>query len=214
MQATIDLTQFYNPSDPREKIRAPFSDEQFTYATDGHIIIRVPRIPEITVPGGTTFPQWQSMPWDHDSLTDWKPLSVEIPEGQRVDCKSCDGTGKIITCQDCDGDGEVEYQYESLGGKTYDYDLECPVCEGRGKMNGDGERCEDCNGQGYRIEAVPVKIGAIGLSISNQLLQRVKDLPGLEIAVKGRIEDMPPVRFRFDGGCGIIMPMRDQGSYA
>ena len=58
-----------------------------------------------------------------------------------------------------------------------------------------------------------VKVAEIGLSISNHLLQRVRDLPGIMIAVKGRVDDMPPVRFRFDGGCGLIMPMRDQGKF-
>lgn len=81
-------------------------------------------------------------------------------------------------------------------------------------MNGDGTRCEDCGGQGFTIENVPVKVAGIGLSISNHLLRRVRDLPGIMIAVKGRVDDLPPVRFKFDGGDGLIMPMRDQSTYA
>lgn len=216
MQTAIDLTQFCNANDPREFIRTPFSDDQYTYATDGHIIIRVPRIPEITVPGGTTLPQWKQMPWDHDTLTEWHPLPSEIPNSRQVECKSCDGTGKVITCEDCDGDGEVEYTYDSLSGKTYDADLECPVCDGRGKMNGNGERCEDCDGHGHRFEAVAVKVESFGLYVSNQLLQRVKDFPGIVIAIKGPVtpNDLPPIRFRFSEGVGIIMPMRGPNNYA
>ena len=212
MQTLIDITQFCNINDAREFIRTPFSDEQYTYATDGHIIIRVARIPEIVNPGGTILPQWKSMPWDHETLSDWHPIPNEIPDGKRVECKSCEGTGKVITCPDCDGDGEVEYTYDSTSGKTYDADIECPVCEGRGKMNGNGEHCEDCNGQGHRIEPVAVKVESIGLYVSNHLLQRVKDLPGIMIAIKGPItplDPLPPIRFRFDGGDGIIMPMRE-----
>ena len=212
MQTVIDLRIFCNHDDRREALKSPFSDEKFTYATDGHICIRVPRIAEIPESeGGVSLLKY--LKFDHSEMTDWKPLSVEIPDVKRVSCKSCKGSGKVITCQDCDGDGEVEYTYDSLSGKTYDADMECPVCDGRGKLNGDGDHCEDCAGQGYHIEPVPVKL-EIGLSISNHLLQRVKDLPGIMIAVQGRIDDMPPVRFRFDGGCGLIMPMRDQGSYA
>ncbi|HAR45674.1 MAG TPA: hypothetical protein DCS42_12300 [Nitrospiraceae bacterium] len=159
-------------------------------------------------------PEWKQIPWDHDTLTEWHPLPTEIPNSRQIECKSCDGTGKVITCEDCAGDGEVEYTYESLSGKTYDADLECPVCEGRGKINGNGERCEVCEGQGFTIENVPVKVLAIGLSISNHLLRRVRDLPGIMISVKGRVDDLPPVRFRFDGGDGLIMPMRDKVAFA
>ena len=207
MQTAIDLRIFCNPDDRREALKSPFSDENYTYAADGHICIRVPRIPEIPEnEGGVRLLKY--LKFDHAEMTDWKPIQTEIPEGKRVDCMSCHGTGKVLICEDCDGDGEVEYEFFSKSGKSYDLDHECPVCEGRGKMNGDGTRCEDCAGQGFTIKNVPVKVTEIGLSISNHLLQRVRDLPGLEIAVKGRVDDMPPVRFRFDGGCGLIMPMR------
>ena len=43
----IDLTPFYDKNDIRSSIAAPFSDAEHTYATDGCIVIRVPRRLEV-----------------------------------------------------------------------------------------------------------------------------------------------------------------------
>lgn len=212
MQTAIDITQFCNAHDPRTSLRQPWTLGEYTYASDGHSIIRVPRIADITGEGVSII----HLPWDHDSITEWHPVPSDIPDSRRVECKSCEGTGKIITCEDCNGDGEVQYEYSSLSGKTYDADIECPVCEGRGKMNGDGERCEDCDGHGYSFESVAVKVEYLGLYVSNHLLKRVKDLPGVMISIKGIAtpHDLPIVRFKFDGGVGLIMPMRGPNNYS
>jgi len=214
MLTAIDLKIFCNPDDRRDALKAPFSDEKFTYATDGHICIRVPRIQGVTSDSGVSLLKY--MTFDHAEMTTWHFIPDEIPADKRSECKSCNGTGKVLTCPDCEGDGEVEYKFFSKSGKSYDLDHECPVCEGTGKLNGSADdRCEDCTGKGYIDDPVPVRIEAVGLSISSHLLRRVQNLPGIMVAAKEhRADELPPIRFRFDGGDGLIMPTRDKAAFA
>lgn len=110
MQTAIDLRIFCNPDDRREALKSPFSDENYTYATDGHIVIRVSRMVDIPISeGGVGLLKY--LKFDHAEMTDWNPIPTEIPEGKRVECKSCHGSGKVLICEDCDGDGEVEYEF-------------------------------------------------------------------------------------------------------
>ncbi len=48
----IDLKPFCGDNDIRYYLNEPFSEGEFTYATNGHILIRVPRrddVPEVSV---------------------------------------------------------------------------------------------------------------------------------------------------------------------
>jgi len=208
MLTAIDLTRFCNKNDIRIPLQQPWSDDQYSYATDGHILVRIQRIPEITNTDGVSL---EHLPLDHDEMAEWHSLPSEIPNDQRVPCKVCKGSGRITECNDCDGTGHVDYTFEASNGETYEENHDCPVCDGSGKTNGEGDRCEECEGKGSQLVPASVKIESIGMNISSHLLLKVHDLPGVQIAIKSHGPyDLPPVRFRFEGGIGLMMPMSNQ----
>jgi hypothetical protein len=91
----VFLEQFCDPK--RRAISSPFSLNEHTYATNGHIIVRVPRhsaqFPEQNEP-----PNVEGLPWDFSRVT-FEPLPdwLDIP-GQ---CSVCDGRGFQHDCPSC-----------------------------------------------------------------------------------------------------------------
>ncbi len=104
-----DLQRFCaGPDDYRTELRAPWSAGAWTYASNGHIIIRVPRLPDV--------PENEDAPKSAESLfpagppaDGWMPVPVvEMPP--LLDCKWCEGTGKddlSADCYDCGGTGKL-----------------------------------------------------------------------------------------------------------
>lgn len=73
-------------------------------------------------------------------------------------CHKCNGTGakngkEYTTCPECKGAGRVRYQQNTMFGTTIRESV-CPKCNGSGKMI--KERCEECNGKGYK--KVPAEV--------------------------------------------------------
>lgn len=89
---------------------------------------------------------------------------------------------------------------------------QCFCCGGSGKVlddDDDGEEsatsyvCTVCGGSG-KTDMVPVVFGNIG--VSHHYLKMLQDLPNLKIDLTGGPKDMIP--FTFDGGVGLVMPMK------
>lgn len=92
----------------------PFSRGDFTYATNGQIIIRVPRRDE--VPPSDVAPTAEQL-FAGARSDGFRPLrSVVLPPPKRgtVDCADCDGRGKEHDCPDCE--------------------CECTTCHGTGRV--------------------------------------------------------------------------------
>ncbi len=67
-------------------------------------------------------------------------------------CESCSGTGakngtSFSTCSDCKGAGRVRIQQNTMFGTSI-RETNCPRCGGTGKII--KEKCESCNGKGYK----------------------------------------------------------------
>jgi hypothetical protein len=104
----------------RIKLAEPFNLEEWTYATDGRIIVRIKRGPEtlqttkyvginpLSVYEGV-FADWFKLP-----AFEVEPEPVP-PEPKRIKCEECGGTGECDCncpkcggeCEECGGDGEV-----------------------------------------------------------------------------------------------------------
>ncbi len=207
-QTTIDLTKFVDPN--RVYLAEPFSRGAYSYATDGHILVRVPRIATIADGIGPTGKSLDDLVAVLDKpLPQLDPLpAVSEPNFPHRDCKSCGGSGRVMKCKRCHGAGEIECC--ECGN-----DQECPSCKGHGEKpctasEAGGEDCEDCGGAGRIVDATrytAIEI-APGLFLRHDILARVAALPcaRIERGDGGGQRTGRPVVIEFDGGTGLAMP--------
>lgn len=107
-----------NDSDIRRGLTEPFSIGAYTYATNGHIAVRLPRCEE--VPEGNEDRAYNAAAIDK-MLSDRIGAQVPTPFERKLpdieeggECELCDGTGKghpdcpdcDCDCDDCNGTGE------------------------------------------------------------------------------------------------------------
>jgi hypothetical protein len=95
----INLQPFCSTDPTREYIAQPYSQDDYTYATNGHICVRVPRRED--VPENPKTPQTAKFFRD-ESAVSWRPLrKVELPESVKRQCYACEGRGTKHDCPDC-----------------------------------------------------------------------------------------------------------------
>jgi hypothetical protein len=116
-----ELKQFCGIEETCPYLHEPFSRGDFTYATNGHIMVRVPRLPEVTAGADIVDPEKPFLQDRRGPLFDLTALSRLT----YTPCENCDGAGYGDLCEECGGTG---------GG-------ECPEC-------GHAEECEACGGKG------------------------------------------------------------------
>lgn len=190
------LQMFCSRDDFRTVLTVPFNVGNYTYATNGHFAIRVDLRKEFS---GNDTPANMEKCFAYPENVD-EALFIDIPElntsENSVSCKVCGGKGTLTECSDCEGTGEVHW--ESDGG--YEYESDCQMCNGSGKIN---EQCEKCGGTGKKFIEQFIEVGTRVLNC--KLLSIINSLPGVKIAPDAT-SDFQPIPFRFDGGCGILMP--------
>jgi hypothetical protein len=208
------LNQFCSNDVTRVGMDKPFSQGDYTYATNGHVIIRIARNNDI--PENQKAPKMTALDADFNkSITEWFGIP-DIGEISETVCKECNGLGVTFICFECEGGGEVCPQTD-----FNDYDEQmCMSCDGTGTLSkdkwlkmaksvyvkekpADGETCENCNGTGKMFNDKSISIN--GVLFSDRYLSWLGELPNCEI---GPIDEAAPSRFRFDGGDGLIMPRR------
>ena len=169
----IDLKPFCGDNDVRYYMNAPFSEGEFTYATNGHILVRVARcddVPEVEVEAAP--PKCEKLFADNPFIS-----AVEIPDIPpmiEADCDCCNGYGT--------------HEQKCKTGTAYD--------------------CEECNATGKRVtepgETMWPQITVGDTGFASKYLRLIKALPGIEFSPNGQ----NPAPFRFDGGDGLLMPIR------
>lgn len=171
--ATIDLQQFCGTDETRPYLMKPFSRDGFTWATNGHILVRVrarPDVPDMDQKLGL-----EKQFGGYDTATFFKPnLKLPPAPAEFGDCPACSARGYVHDCPHCG--------------------CECPKCEGRGNLDLE------------RITSTTIAPKLYALNYIRQILS----LPDVEIA---RVEAEPllaPLFFRFTGGIGALMPLRDK----
>lgn len=193
-----ELSVFAGPDYP--KMAGPFSFGDYSYATNGHILVRVPRLADV--------PEWEALNekvarlfegLDFPALTAALVEIPDFPQPEPEPCPVCGGTGKISTCPECGGDGEVTFEND-----FHEYECDCLTCYGSGKVSGHESLCGDCNGTGKRKVTEMIEVGCTGFSSHYLNLMRER-LPGVKIAPTGPEK---PNYFKWDGGDGFLMPMR------
>lgn len=219
---TLDeLLPFCSPERSRSYLSLPFviGDGGFTYASNGHIAIRVPgRLTDVD--------QMKKVPsivgmFESVEGRDYRPFELVTAEDAKLyRCASCLGRRYVIDCQTCEGSGTHTCSEDSCG-----CEHECGNCDGRGvifaKATEPGAHlCEDCYGTGWEIDKRNVDLGA-GLAVQWRYLQKVQQLPGpISWGVPPAEPDKyHPDRFTYGavsfmgpGWLALILPIRTYGS--
>lgn len=167
----MNLMPFCSRDETRPYLLQPWSIGDFTYATDGHICIRIPRDPSIADADHKAVPLAQQLFVDHACNEHSVAPVIDVPQSDDDDneCETCQGRGHLHDCPDCE-------------------------CE-----------CRDCRGTGYEEPGRGLSYGFGPAIFAGRVLIKMKDLPGLRF---GRPDATKPMHFIFDGGEGVIMPMR------
>lgn len=172
----IDLQKFCSTDERRPHICKPYSRGEYTYATNGHMLVRVGR--------SVDFSENEQAP-DCESIIKlcqpiyFQPLdNITMPEPIFRDVK-------------CRCDEEPEH--------------DCPSCD---CFEGSGDDCDFCHGKGIytQVDYGCVAIGKV--CFDPKYIALIKDLPS---AVIQNPIPSHPCLFKFDGGIGVVMPLRGEG---
>jgi hypothetical protein len=210
----IDVSLFCSPGDIRTILQKPFELDGRTVASNGHIAISVPFIegteflPDYSTDLVASFRRILS---SAENATGFGPIPLyDQPDEDDKACPICMGKKVVYACRECGGEGEVEAETD-----FNDSEVECKSCDGDGVVDEHHKAatstprpCDRCNGTGLN-RTTPIKIGPTVISYA--YLSLLVDLPGIEIDISGDHSDkttIPPIPFRFDGGFGVVMPMR------
>jgi hypothetical protein len=166
---------------------APFTRGDWTYATDGRICVRVPRLDVAVSPYPS--PRAETVFAGDDFTADWLPMPTLPPYDSL-----------FVPCHECDGSGVVEWSYSfrrECGGRCLK-NHPCPICLGQKRVLGAIRR---------------VDIGS--RRVSAWYLWLLHELPGpVEFRVPPEDMRWEPVHIRFNGGEGRVMPLREDFPHA
>lgn len=206
----IDLMPFCDREPAgRYDLSKPFARGEFVYATDGRICVRVPDTEYEVDPEPRKTPDVTGLKFIDAPDAEWKefqqPFVIEDNSGRWSDdpCPFC--RERWVKCDQCNGEGWIAGKRKKA--------IECPKCEGEGDcLDGDG-KCENCDST--RDAASTVKIDDTKFDV--YFLWKIVALPNVKYAFieSSAIETCPktkelymPLSFRFDGGCGLLMPKK------
>lgn len=201
-----DLKKFCSLT--RDRVKTPYSIGDFTYATNGHLIVRIPKLDDVgPVPDPVDPSRIFSYKTDYND-SEMQLLPKEYHKTEKLICSSCRGHKIISLCDDCEGDGVVHFESE-LG---HEYEFECIECNGYGVLSKNNlhfdkdkaTECTTCGGEGETIKSFPVKIGQN--NFQSDYINKLLTLPNLRFSSPDPEQDA--VYFRFDGGDGFIMRYR------
>jgi hypothetical protein len=190
------LQKFCDPLEGRNIAKAPFNYGGYTWATNGKILVRVPFIA-----GVPDFAGQAAANLFGDGMVGTGIALPPIPPPVVETCKECAGKGYLeeIKCPDCKGEGECDCP-------TCGHAGDCTRCSGSGYIfdaTASKEPCGDCDGQGHHETLASIEVGIA--RFQNRYLRLIAALPGLEFQPHGPLE---PGRFRWDGGEGMLMPVK------
>lgn len=207
MADTIDITRFAARDTERTHLSQPWSVGEWSVATNGHILIRVPRRDDI--PENNKAPDLSKLLAQAAPQIDMAPIP-DFPMPETKVCRQCRGNKMMTSCQECSGNG-----YKTC--PTCDHTSDCDDCDGTGQIRlAEGEPqewCQECDGDGvdWRSPSGETRYVVIAKNTMIQLRYAawIKSLPGHRISLAERAkDDGRPLPFTFDGGDGLLMPVR------
>lgn len=198
----IDLKPFCGRNDPREFLNKPWHENGATFATDGHIGIRVDALQEGIEPVDPKM-AGRIEKMLNEALANTTPLEIVFPADAPKPCGHCSGSGRINarTCDECDG-GSFDH-----GSHSYD----CKACVSgeihtpASKDDANAESCWACDGHGTISRRVYLQAEGTTYCFQERYLRSIQGLPSARLFVGG--DNQKVARFDFDGGAGLLMPM-------
>lgn len=182
----------------RYDLSQPFSRGQYTYATNGHIIVRVPRIVE---DAEAHWPKIEDVTAaiSHDALSPLPVLCTDDPG----ECPTCKGFGVVRPHM------AFGMQCEGCKRCTWGY---IPAR----KPHPDQETCDECEGRKVTWPKDAKVMLTHRCAIAPRYYRMIAALPNAQIdltvdCVSASWEKDQAVRgvtFAFDGGDGLVMPIR------
>lgn len=166
-----EIQKFCSKDPTRMTLSQPFQIDEWVYATDGYLAIRI-------------------------------PASSILDQIAQIDNESY-----IKTLRDFFSSDPVLKSILAFPEKPEE--KECALCQGEGIDTyghcGHQAECTSCDGSGQALDDYQVDVG--GILFSADVFSRIRGLPNIAIEVNPS-HPLKPHRFRFDGGEGVIMPMR------
>jgi len=155
---SIDLLSFCaGDGEFREWLKTPFCVGDFTYATDGHLLVRLPRDARYPncdkVDPAKFMGACEAAAYSRPGAVTLPPL----PEKQRVECLACKGRGKEHDCPDCD--------------------CECVVCDGAGFVDHEHRTSTDFAGGIFNLKYLRQLLGIPDVEIAVGSSDQEKNRP-------------------------------------
>lgn len=171
----LELQKFCSTDKSRPELHKPFSCGNFTYATNGHICVRVTKRDGALEDNGRG--EWIAKFFKKQpemSPAKFAPLQL-IATLAEVKCPECNGRGREHDCPACE--------------------CECDNCAGTGKA-------EKRRSHTY--------VNLRGAAFDLKYVRQIAALPAVELELFA--PKLAPMYFRFDGGDGVLMPVRADGA--
>ena len=183
------VKKFCDPDIERYSLSEPFIQSDFCYATDGRAALRLLDAERYAGDSAGKLPDMEREFVKRGSTSsrgwrDWPEANYEI--GKWGHCIYCRNRWK--ECGECLGCGMI------------DPDRMCETCEGEGDIRIECEKC-----RGLRHYDLPNRQKLDSRAIAPQYHHLISQLPNVRY-LPGDTEEC--VTFRFDGGSGLLMPLR------
>lgn len=220
------LKKFTYPSSSTSDIRNAYLIDNFTVATDGHILVVVPYSSEygelrseVRDSVRASSLKFIDEHKNESYLTDTEKHLIEpvepLPENT---CEACHGTGWSDECPECDGSGTVEW--ESDNGYNYSDDCGHEFCRGgkidriklketidKGETNADycplPEDCSTCKNPREFFQNRDLGVQRFNGGLLNKIVSNL----GNATLYASTKNELTHTHFTFNGGFGVIMPM-------
>ncbi len=174
-------------------------------ATDGRIAVRIQTDEPDAVSGHGKPRSFNDVcSWAFDGpLVTWPDIVPPAPDEPQTACLTCGGT-KVTTilCERCEGEGQTHCANTCCSGSH-----PCPDCNGEGVIWDKDKPCEECNGTGQLL--YPESVMICGRKIAGNYAHKISLLPNAKAVNFGKPNDI--LKFVFDGGEGLVMPLKQEG---
>lgn len=205
----IDLNKFcIGKHDRRQNFSMPFSDANYTYASNMHLIIKVPKIDGLKNLEGYQYEK--IIKSTEKYLLGLEDLSYQpigdLPPLNYMNCSTCKGAGQLSADKnfsECWGRGEFTFT-----NMFNNYDINRKSCDGNGSVKDTNNLvpCIECDGEKQFLDLdlnrMTFTSGGTSLDVNSAYVRMFAELPGAMCAV---VEN--GLAIRFDGGFGFIMRM-------